>query len=244
MPHQMVAGDGAGAQVAPEPVLRVRGLRKRFGSLAVLRGVDLEVRRGEVLALVGENGAGKSTLVQCVAGTMRADAGRSKVAGDGRRGARLAVVWQDLALCDNLSAVANVFLGNERVHRRLLDEPAMAAEGRALFQRLGIAIDALAPVATLSGGQRQLVAIARAVLREPALLVLDEPTAALGVSESRSVEELIRRLRGAGISILLVSHRLDQVFNVADRIAVLREGRIVAALAPREVHPDDVVALM
>jgi ABC-type nitrate/sulfonate/bicarbonate transport system ATPase subunit len=142
--------------------------------------------------------------------------------GDGREAGPhdIAVVWQVLALCDNLSTVANLFLGNERVHRRLLDEATMAREGRRLLARLRISIDdPLAPVATLSGGQRQLVAIARAVLRDPSLLVLDEPTAALGVSESRVVERLIGRLRASGSSILLVSHRLDQVFNVADRIA-------------------------
>ncbi|MDQ1520024.1 MAG: hypothetical protein QOI55_1097 [Actinomycetota bacterium] len=232
-------------------MLRVRGLQKRFGALRVLRGVDLDLRAGEVVALVGENGAGKSTLVQCIASPPLADAGsvevlsrRTSEARDGQS-ADVAVVWQDLALCDNLSAVANVFLGNERLSRRLLDEAAMAAEGRHLFERLHISIrDPLAPVSTLSGGQRQLVAIARAVLRGPSLLVLDEPTAALGVAESRIVEHLIARLRAAGTGVLLISHRLDQVFSVADRIAVLRGGLVVADVTPLEVHPDDIVAVM
>jgi signal transduction histidine kinase/ABC-type multidrug transport system ATPase subunit len=224
--------------------LRVRGVHKRFGPLRVLRGVDLDLHPGEVLALVGENGAGKSTLVECIASPSLADAGRVEI-GAAADGTEVAVVWQDLALCDNLSAVANLFLGNERLTRRLLDEATMSAEGRALFERLRISIgDPLAPVATLSGGQRQLVAIARAVLRSPALLVLDEPTAALGVAESLAVERLIRRLRAAGAAVLLVSHRLEQVFNIADRIAVLREGRIVADVSPLEVHPDDIVAVM
>jgi signal transduction histidine kinase/ABC-type multidrug transport system ATPase subunit len=250
MPHLQDAGDEPNGHPAVGTVLRVRGLRKRYSSLRVLRGVDLDLRAGEILALVGENGAGKSTLVQCLAGAAKADGGRIDLFGsassDGAgRPNRIAVVWQDLALCDNLSAIANLYLGNERLHKRLLDEAAMADEGRRLFARLRISIDdPLAPVATLSGGQRQLVAIARAVLREPSLLILDEPTAALGVAESQLVEELIARLRAAGSCILLVSHRLDQVFNVADRIAVLRGGHIIANLSPRDVHPDDVVALM
>jgi signal transduction histidine kinase/ABC-type multidrug transport system ATPase subunit len=223
--------------------LRVRDLQKRFGGLHVLRGVDLELRAGEVVALVGENGAGKSTLVECIAGAKRADSGHVELLD--RAAEDIAVVWQDLALCDNLSAVANLFLGNERVRGRLLDETAMASEGRRLLAELRISIDdPLAPVATLSGGQRQLVAIARAVLRDPDLLVLDEPTAALGVAESRVVERLIAERRRDGCCVLLVSHRLDQVFNVADRIAVLRNGRVIAELSPRDVHPDDVVALM
>jgi signal transduction histidine kinase/ABC-type multidrug transport system ATPase subunit len=247
MPARRTGGDR-------EPVLRVRGLHKRFGPLRVLQGVDLDLYAGEVLALVGENGAGKSTLVQCVASPERADAGSVELAPRAAsdadavisNGARVVtVVWQDLALCDNLSAIANLFLGDERLNRRMLDEAGMTAEGRRLFDRLHISIDdPLAPVSMLSGGQRQLVAIARAVRRDPRLLVLDEPTASLGVAESRVVEALITRLRGSGTGVLLVSHRLEQVFKVADRIAVLRGGRIVADVSPLAVHPDDVVAVM
>jgi signal transduction histidine kinase/ABC-type multidrug transport system ATPase subunit len=244
-------GDRSSAN-GPTPVLRVRGVHKRFGHLQVLRGVDLDLRPGEILALVGENGAGKSTLVQCIARTHPAESGSIELTGQplasdaiAARDQGVAVVWQDLALCDNLSSVANVFLGSERLNGVLLDESAMAVQAKALFQRLRISIrNPYQPVGTLSGGQRQLVAIARAVLRDPVVLVLDEPTASLGVTESRLVLWLLAQLRAAGTSILLVSHRLEQVFNLADRIVVLRDGRIVADVSPLEVHPDDVVAMI
>ena len=244
--------DAAGGErLGTAPVLRVRGVTKRFGALSVLEGVNLELRAGEVLALVGENGAGKTTLVQCIARTYAADSGTIELAGTAlahdamaARDQGVAVVWQDLALCDNLSAAANIFLGNERRNGVLLDESAMALEAVALFRRLHIAVAPLQPVATLSGGQRQLVAIARAVLRNPSVLVLDEPTASLGVTETQVVEWLLSELRGGGTAILLVSHRLEQVFKLADRIAVLRDGRIVAEVSPLEVHPDDIVAMI
>jgi signal transduction histidine kinase/ABC-type branched-subunit amino acid transport system ATPase component len=243
---------GDARTAGPAPVLQVRGVQKRFGPLWVLRGVDLALRSGEIVALVGENGAGKSTLVQCIARTYAADGGTVELAGRplasdaiAARDQGVAVVWQNLALCDNLSTVANVFLGNERLNGRLLDEAAMAGEARELFERLHIAIgNPMRPVGSLSVGQRQLVSIARAVLRNPAVLVLDEPTASLGVTETRVVESLLAQLCAAGTAILLVSHRLEQVFNLADRIAVLRDGRIVADVSPLEVHPDDVVAMI
>jgi signal transduction histidine kinase/ABC-type multidrug transport system ATPase subunit len=233
-------------------MLRIRGVHKRFGALQVLRGVDLEVRTAEILALVGENGAGKSTLVQCVAHTCQADRGTIEIAGrplapdaQGARDQGVSVVWQDLALCDNLSSVANVFLGSERLQRFLLDDRAMVAEALELFERLHISIpNPLLPVGALSGGQRQLVAIARSVLRHPSLLILDEPTASLGVTETGVIERLLVDLRSAGTTILVVSHRLEQVFALADRIAVLRGGRIVADVSSLEVHPDDVIALI
>ena len=154
-------------------------------------------------------------------------------------------MWQDLALCDNLSIVANLFLGGERTERGVLDDRAMVEEARRLFTRLHLPTDdLLRPVGQLSGGQRQLVAIARAVRRNPSVLMVDEPTAALGVAETAVVERLLGELRDAGAAILLVSHRLDQVFALADRISVLRGGRIVATVSPLEVHPDDVVAMM
>jgi signal transduction histidine kinase/ABC-type multidrug transport system ATPase subunit len=233
-------------------MLRVRGVQKRFGNLNVLQGVDLDLRAGEIVALVGENGAGKSTLVQCIARTYSPDAGTIQVAGrplasdaQGARDQGVAVVWQDLALCDNLSAVANVFLGGERRLRFLLDDGAMLAEAKDLFERVHLSIaDPLRPVGTLSGGQRQLVAIARSLLRNPSVLILDEPTASLGVTETEVIQRLLAELRSLGTSILVVSHRLEQVFGLADRIAVLRGGRIVANVSSLEVHPDDVVAMI
>jgi signal transduction histidine kinase/ABC-type multidrug transport system ATPase subunit len=240
------------SEAPPATMLSIQGVHKRFGSLSVLRGVDLDVRAGEIVALVGENGAGKSTLVQCIARTYAADAGTIQVAGrplasdaQGARDQGVAVVWQDLALCDNLSAVANVFLGGERRQRWLLDDSAMAAEAKDLFQRVHVSIpDPSRPVRTLSGGQRQLVAIARSLLRRPSVLILDEPTASLGVVETGVIQRLLDELRSAGTTILVVSHRLEQVFGLADRIAVLRGGRIIANVSSLEVHPDDVVALI
>lgn len=237
---------------ADETVLAVRDIYKRFGRLEVLRGVNLDLRPGEILALVGENGAGKSTVVQCIARTYPPDRGTVELAGRplaadpvGARAQGVAVVWQDLALCDNLGVVANLFLGDERGAGPFLDDPAMVEEARALFERLRLPPAQLGrPVGTLSGGERQLVAIARAVRRRPAVLVLDEPTASLGVAESRVVERLLVELRAAGTAILLVSHRLEQVFVLADRIAVLRNGRILAEVSPLEVHPDDVAAMI
>ena len=243
----MSAGPAGGA-----PTLRIQGVHKRYGARSVLRGVTLALRSGEIVALVGENGAGKSTLVRCVAGAESTDAGVIEL--DGRplsrdaisvRDQGVAIVWQDLALCDNLSAVANVFLGSERLNGALLDEATMLRETHALFELLRINIpQPLVPVGMLSGGQRQLVAIARAVRRRPAVLILDEPTASLGVAETLVVERLLAQLRAMGTAILLVSHGLEQVFRLADRIAVLRDGDIVANVSPLEVHPDDVVALI
>jgi signal transduction histidine kinase/ABC-type branched-subunit amino acid transport system ATPase component len=245
-------GVGAPVGLVAPPVLRVRDLHKRFGHVEVLRGVDLEVFEGEILCLVGENGTGKSTVVQCIARTQQPDSGAVEVGGDilasdpvVARDQGVAVVWQDLALCDNLSALANLFLGDERSDRLKLDERWMAVEATALLASLRLDhLDMHQPVSRLSGGQRQLVAIARAVRLRPRVLILDEPTASLGVTETAVVEKLVSQLRAAGTAILLVSHRLDQVFELADRIAVLRDGRILATSARLEVHPDDVVALM
>jgi signal transduction histidine kinase/ABC-type multidrug transport system ATPase subunit len=224
------------------PLLSVTGLVKRFGAHTVLEGFELQVGVGEVVALVGENGAGKTTAVKCIAGVLAPDAGDVWLRGGdgGRRG--LAVVWQDLALCDNLDVIGNIFLGREAA---LVGEEAMEAEARHALTGLGIDLgDLRRSVDTLSGGERQLVAVARAMLARPPLLVLDEPTAALGVATSRLVTELIGDLRATGTAVLLASHRSEEVFDLADRIVVLRRGRVVATVAPREAHPDDVAALM
>jgi signal transduction histidine kinase/ABC-type multidrug transport system ATPase subunit len=220
--------------------LEVRGLVKRFGRHVVLDGVDLTVRAGELVALVGENGAGKTTLVQCVAGTLGPDAGEIVLADDRPP----AVVWQDLALCENLDVTANLFLGREP-GRFWITDAGLDHKARRLLDELGIRIDDLRrPVSALSGGQRQQLAIARALADQPRLLVLDEPTASLGVLETRGVERLLRDLRASGCALLLISHRIEQLFGLADRIVVLRHGRVVADRPTVELHPDDVVSLM
>jgi signal transduction histidine kinase/ABC-type multidrug transport system ATPase subunit len=231
--------------------LAVSGLRVRFGRLTALDGVDLTVRAGEVVALAGENGAGKSTLIRCIAGDIAPTSG--VIALDGRPvppdtlGAKrqgISVVWQDLALCDNLDIASNVMLGREH-RRQLLSSIRMRTDAAAIFERLGVPLpDPERSVRSLSGGQRQLVAVARAVVHQPRLLLLDEPTASLGVQESALVEELIARVRAQGTTIVLACHDISQMFRLADRIAVLRHGQLVAEVAPSEVHPGDVVALV
>ena len=232
------------------PLLEVRGLSKRFGALQVLDDVSLTIEAGEAVAVVGDNGAGKSTLAKCIARAVRADSGEVRMAGrpvgagrDDARAAGVGVVWQDLSLCDNLDTVANLFLGRER-RRTFLDEAAMRSEAERLLAQVGIDIpDLTRPVASLSGGQRQAVAVTRALTGDPSLLILDEPTAALGHNETRAVLALVRDLRAKGTTVLLISHQLEHVFNLVDRILVLRHGRLVADVSPREVHPDDVVAM-
>ncbi|MFJ6622024.1 ATP-binding cassette domain-containing protein [Kitasatospora sp. NPDC091335] len=216
------------------PVLRLRAVSKRFGAVQALTGVDLDVHAGEVLALVGDNGAGKSTLVKTIAGVHPVDEGTLTWHGEPARLARpqdatalgIATVYQDLALCDNLDVIANLFLGREKRRRGLLDEVAMEQHARRLLDTLAIRIpDVRTPVAALSGGQRQVVAIARALVGEPSLVVLDEPTAALGVEQTAQVLDLVERLRERGLAVVLVSHNMADVRAVADTVAVLRLGR-------------------
>ena len=238
---------------APRPPvqLAVSGLRVRFGPLTALDGVDLTVRAGELVALAGENGAGKSTLIRCIAGDIAPTSG--VIALDGRpvpadpQGAKrqgISVVWQDLALCDNLDIASNVMLGRER-RRQLMSGLRMRSDAAAILEQLGVPLhDPERSVRSLSGGQRQLVAVARAMAHRPRLLLLDEPTAALGVQESVLVEELIARVRAQGTTIVLACHDISQMFRLADRIAVLRHGQLIAEVAPSEVHPGDVVALL
>jgi ABC-type multidrug transport system ATPase subunit/signal transduction histidine kinase len=247
----MPATEDRGRQPGAEPLLAVQGLVAHYGQRLVLTGVDLEVRPGEVVALAGENGAGKSTLVRCIAGDLTASAGEISIDGDrirfgpgavARRG--VAVVWQDLALCDNLDVASNLLLGNEP-GRVLPSDARFHADARALLTSLGIPIaDTTRPVASLSGGQRQLVAVARAMRDRPRLLILDEPTASLGVFESAQVEGLARRLCDEGTTILLASHDIDQMFRLADRIIVLRHGQVVADVPTATGHPDEIVAFM
>lgn len=233
------------------PLLAVEHLSAGYGSVQALHGVDLHVQEGEVVAIAGENGAGKSTLVRCIAGDIAhwegtIHVGGRRIAPTPRSAAAtgVAVVWQDLALCDNLDVAANLLLGRER-WPLLISEARAHHDAARLLARLGIPLnDTSRPVAALSGGQRQLVALARAMRSDPRLLVLDEPTGALGVNESAQVEELIRSLHRRGTTILLVSHDVEQLFRLADRIVVLRRGRVVASVDPATSHPDEVVALL
>ncbi len=233
------------------PLLEVSSLSCSYGHLRALDDINLSVRSGELVALAGENGAGKTTLVRCIAGDIVPGAGDIYVAGkrvpnDPGGAARhgVAVVWQDLALCDNLDIAANIMLGQES-KRLLLSDTRFHAAAADLLKGLRIPLkDTTRNVRYLSGGQRQLVAVARAMGRKPRLLALDEPTANLGVKESAQVEELIMGLREQGTTILLACHDIDQMFRLADRIVVLRQGRVVADLRPADTHPDDVVALL
>ncbi|WP_371483053.1 SpoIIE family protein phosphatase [Kitasatospora sp. NBC_00315] len=220
--------------VAGVPVLSLRGVFKRFGAVQALSGIDLDVRSGEVLALVGDNGAGKSTLVKAISGVGPLDSGTIRWQGravnvrrpqDAQR-LGIATVHQDLSLCDNLDVVGNLFLGRELRRFGVLREVEMERRTRALLDSLSIRVPSVrVPIASLSGGQRQAVAIARALIGAPELVILDEPTAALGVEQSALVLDLINRLRRQGMAVILISHNLEDVRAVADRVAVLRLGR-------------------
>ncbi|MGB9184972.1 MAG: ATP-binding cassette domain-containing protein [Solirubrobacteraceae bacterium] len=232
-------------------LLDVAKLSLNFGSVRALADVDVTVGEGELVALAGEPGAGKTTLVRCIAGDLVPDSGHISLAGRpistapgvGRRLA-VGVVWQDLALCDNLDVAGNLLLGQE-TRALMFSESRLHATAASQLQRLQIPIrDTTRLIGTLSAGQRQLVAIARAMIHAPRLLVLDEPTASLGVLEAGQVEELITSLRAQGTTILLASRDIDQMFRLADRIIVLRHGRSVADLDPQGTHPDDVAALL
>ncbi|ANW17576.1 ATP-binding cassette domain-containing protein [Streptomyces clavuligerus] len=220
--------------MSPLPVLALRGVSKRFGAVQALTDVALEVHPGEVVALVGDNGAGKSTLVKVIAGVHPIDEGVIEWDGAPVTVARphdaqhlgIATVYQDLALCDNIDVVGNLFLGRELRRRGVLDEVEMERRARELLDTLSIRIPSVRiPVASLSGGQRQTVAIARSLLGEPRLVILDEPTAALGVEQTAQVLDLVERLRQRGHALILISHNMADVKVVADRVAVLRLGR-------------------
>ncbi len=236
------------------PVLSLRGIEKSFGAVHVLRGVDLDVYAGKVTALVGDNGAGKSTLIKGIAGIHGFDAGDYSFEGQpvtvhSPRDANalgIEVVYQDLALCDNLDVVHNMFLGREMLKARLLDESTMEQRARTTLDGLSVRTlqSVRTPVAALSGGQRQTVAIARAVLWNSKVVILDEPTAALGVAQTEQVLALVRRLADHGLGVLLISHNLNDVFEVADEIAVLYLGTMVAQVEAGEVNNSQVVELI
>ena len=238
------------------PLVQLRNISKAYGSVQALLNVDLDLYASEVLALVGDNGAGKSTLAKIVSGAHQPDTGDIVIDGrpcvlstplDAKR-LGIEMLYQDLGLLENLSVAANVFLGRE-IPLRLLGRPSawmdtqeMARRTRGLLQQYGLEIDSPdRSVAALSGGQRQLIAIARSALWGSRLIVLDEPTAALGVRESARVLDIVRQLRKGGVAVLVISHNLEHVFSIADRIAVLRRGRNAGTLQTSESTPSDVV---
>jgi D-xylose transport system ATP-binding protein len=233
-------------------LLELRGISKSFGSVQALTDVDFEVRNGEVMALVGDNGAGKSTLIKCVAGIHPLDDGSMTFAGapvsvsSPKDAARLGieVVYQDLALCDNLDVVQNMFLGRETHDRfQRLREPPMEAKTIETLATLRVTTitSIRQAVATLSGGQRQSVAVARAVMWNSKLVILDEPTAALGVAQTEQVLALVKRLAEQGLGVVLVSHNLHDVFEVANRITVLRLGRNAGLFERASTTQEEVV---
>jgi D-xylose transport system ATP-binding protein len=234
-----------------EAVLSLVGVGKRFGAVQALNDVHLDVAPGEVVALVGDNGAGKSTLVKIISGVYQPDGGTITFAGrhitvGGPKEAQalgISTVFQDLALCDNLDVVANLFLGQERTSVGWLDEVAMEKESWRLLRTLSAKIPSVRiPIAGLSGGQRQTVAIARSLVGKPKVIMLDEPTAALGVAQTAEVLNLIERLRDNGLGVILVSHNMADVQAVADRIVVLRLGRNAAEFRVEDVTTEELVA--
>lgn len=234
-----------------QPVLSMTGISKRFGAVQALKDIDFDVRPGEVVALVGDNGAGKSTLVKAIAGVYQPDEGHvtfdgakvtiSSPAEAQRLG--IATVFQDLALCDNLDVVANLFLGSEVTSTGMLDEVAMEKESWRLLRELSAKIPSVRiPIASLSGGQRQTVAIARSLLGKPKVVMLDEPTAALGVAQTAEVLNLVERLRENGLGVILISHNMSDVMAVADRVVVLRLGRNNGEFRVAETTSQEIIA--
>jgi D-xylose transport system ATP-binding protein len=249
--------DSPGAVGSATPTLQLRGISKAFGTVQALQNVDFEVHAGEVVGLVGDNGAGKSTLIKIMAGVYVPDTGEIDV--DGRRvsitspqdATRVGIetVYQDLALCDNLDVVANLFLGREEYVNiipfvvRPMNEVDMERRAREVLRQLEVKIPSLrTPVAALSGGQRQSIAVAKTILRNAKVVLLDEPTAALGVAQTRQVLNLIQRLRSQGLAVVVISHNLADVFEVVDRVIVMRLGQRVATFDVRNATSEQVVA--
>jgi D-xylose transport system ATP-binding protein len=244
----------AAAAISPTaetPILECGGVSKSFGAVQALYKVDFEVRPGEVMALVGDNGAGKSTLIKGIAGIHSFDEGEIRFEGrpttiHGPRDAAalgIEIVYQDLALADNLDVVANMFLGRERTVGIVLDESSMEGAARETLNSLHVTTlrSVRQNVAGLSGGQRQAVAVAKAVLWQSRVVILDEPTAALGVAQTRQVLDLVRRLADRGLGVVIISHNLHDIFEVADRITVLRLGQTVNVFTKQDVTQQQVV---
>lgn len=245
----------AAMEAGAQPRVEMRGIRKSYGALDVLKGVDLTIAPGEVIGLVGDNGAGKSTLMKMLAGAETPDRGEIRVDGEvltgsGPRAARahgIEMVYQDLALCNHLDVTANLFLGREKYHHltRRLDSERMHAEATEELRKLHIRItNTRQEVGTMSGGQRQAIAIARAVTFDPKVLVLDEPTAALAAKEVEMVLQLIKDVSARGVTVVLITHRLQDLFEVADRFVVLYEGTIHRELLPAATDLGGLVAAM
>jgi D-xylose transport system ATP-binding protein len=246
----------AGPRGASEPILRLRGIQKSFGPVNVLKGVDFEARVGEVTALVGDNGAGKSTLVKCIGGTYTIDDGEylfngKPVSVHSPRAASalgIEIVYQDLALCDNLDIVQNMFLGREEVSgiSRTLDEAKMELLAGQTLASLSVRTvkSVRQKVSSLSGGQRQTVAIAKSVLWNSKLVILDEPTAALGVAQTAQVLDLVRRLADQGLAVVLISHNMNDVLQVADSVAALYLGQMAAQVRRSELTHTQIVELI
>lgn len=255
-----VSSPETSAQSRQSWVLQALEIHKSFGAVAALSGVDLELRRGEIMGLVGDNGAGKSTLVKILAGAVMPDAGRVIVNDEEitfRRPADalahgIETVYQDLSLIEPLSAYGNIFLGREPLRRgqasrllRLLDAKSMRRKAQDVLADLGARIPSIeSPVHDLSGGQRQSLAIARALLFGRQIVILDEPTAALGVRETEHVLDMIRRLNDSGMSIVVVSHNIEQLLRYADRVTVIRLGRTVGVRAVAQTSPAEIVSLI
>jgi len=238
------------------PLLELNGIAKHFGAIEALKGVDLTIEPGEAVGLMGDNGAGKSTLVRVIAGNFRPSEGEIRINGQVQhfhkpvdaRVAGVEVVYQDLALCDNLTAAANVFLGRELKRQigpiKILNYPAMYAKAAELFKELKSETRPRDLVKQMSGGQRQAVAIARTRLADAKLVLMDEPTAAISVRQVAEVLDLIHRLKDRGIAVVLISHRMPDVFAVCDRVVVMRRGRKVADKAITSSSPEEVTGLI
>ena len=237
-----------------EPILSLRGINKSFGPVHVLKNVDFDAYAGQVTALVGDNGAGKSTLIKCIAGIYQAEEGEfifegNKVDVTGPRDATalgIEIVYQDLALCDNLDIVHNMFLGREVKKGFILNESNMESLARKTLDGLSVrTVKSIRQnVSSLSGGQRQTVAIARAVLWNSKVVILDEPTAALGVAQTEQVLNLVRRLADNGLAVILISHNLNDIFQVADNIAALYLGTMAGQVKKNEVTTNQVIELI
>ena len=246
--------NGANGQDGAPPLLHLVGVGKNFGPVRALLDINLDIPAGQVTAVVGDNGAGKSTLIKTIAGIWAQDHG--EIFWEGRpvrfhspkdaAGLGIATVYQDLALCDNLDIVQNMFLGQEPVRHWTLDEVSMETTAKRTLADLSVVTirSVRQPVGSLSGGQRQAVAVAKAVMRQAQLVILDEPTAALGVTQTRVVLDLIRQLKDQGIAVIVISHNLNDVTAVADRVAVLRLGHLVTVAPMSRLDTESIVDLM